>query len=721
VPPNAPASAVPADTRRRRSAIDVAWLVALTAGAGLVWLTRVSAPGAAYVGGVGDVFGYFLPAYEYQAERMAAGSLPFWNPYQGGGVPFLATLQAGALYPARLLLLVASPTTALAWSTFLHVVLALLGTYAFCRRIGTGPFAAAMAAIVYATAFALPWIHATPLLEPGAWLPLLATAVVAILRGGGWGWVLLLGAGTAMPPLAGGYQVSLYTIYGLALVALGVMLEDRARGRPPRLGSVGRLAVAGVLAFATAAPQVLPTVAWSDQTMRQTKLLTTLQMMPLFTADARWQRIYVFFARLSSSDVCHLSVPVIALAAIGLVAARPMGLVFGAAALVTAYFTTVGPDSIGFQVYKAIPGFGMFRFPSRLLVLTAFFTAATAALGLERLVATRPLADRARRRIVEAAALGLVVWLLVWPYRNTLPVAWSAGPDLAAPDPRFFPGTTRPTSDYRVWSPGGRLDLRAGMFVRQGMRHHVRVLQDYDPLSSARLGTFLTTVAGLAPPRADEFPLFTGALLKDPFLTRPELLDLVAVRAIMAPMRSLRDAIDGWTRVGKYGDLLTYRNDRALPRAYVVERAQFVPDEAAALEAIVDASFDAHAEAVLVGTPDTPAAQAVAAGARRPAAPAAFALDDPEHIVVPVDRATPGVLVLADAFAPGWEASVDGRPRTLWQTNYLVRGVILEPGDRRVEFRYRAPGFAAGVSLLAGAWTVVLLGLGLSRMRAARS
>src|SRR5689334_1607393 len=86
-------------------ATDAIVLAALAVGAAVVWLVRIKWVLLPYNMGSGDAFGYFLPAYEYEAARLAAGSFPLWNPYEGGGVPFLATLQPGALYPARLLLL----------------------------------------------------------------------------------------------------------------------------------------------------------------------------------------------------------------------------------------------------------------------------------------------------------------------------------------------------------------------------------------------------------------------------------------------------------------------------------------------------------------------------------------------------------------------------------------------------------------------------------------
>jgi len=220
---------------------DVLALAALAVAATVVWLLRVKWSITQYGIGSGDAFGYFLPAYEYEARRLAAGAVPLWNPYQGAGVPFLATLQPGALYPSRLLLLVLSPVAAMAVSAYAHMLLALGGTYLLCRRLGTSRAAAALAGIVFVTAVILPWLHTVSLSEPSAWLPAIALGVVAVLDGGGWGWVLFLGAAGAMPVLAGGYQPTLYTAYALAIVALARIVDGWAHGRPPnKLSRAGR-------------------------------------------------------------------------------------------------------------------------------------------------------------------------------------------------------------------------------------------------------------------------------------------------------------------------------------------------------------------------------------------------------------------------------------------------------------------------------------------------
>jgi hypothetical protein len=699
-------AARPRAGRARPSRADLGATIALVVGTILLWRPLVIAPATTYAGLNADTFSYFLPAYAYQADRIAGGGFPFWNPYQGAGVPFLAMVQPGALYPARLLMLLTSPARAMGWSAFAHVVLTIVGTYALCRSLGARLVPSVVGAIVFATAFALPSLTTPAALESGAWTPLLAYGVVRILRGGGWKWAVLTGAAGAMPLLAGDYQVTLYGGYAIALVALAVALEERPPARA-LAAAAGQLTVAGALAIATAAPQILTTYLWSTQSVRQTQGLSDLFMLPLLTEAARWSRLAGFFVRQGSSDVAYLSIPVIALATIGLVRGRRLGLVLGLGALASATLAFGQPGTLLLAAYKAIPGLRTFRFPVRIVFITSLLVALGAALGLTAIGRERMLTAPARRRVLDAAALVVVVGLLVVPYRNPWKLPWTVPASDVAPDARFFPAPVRPPDDARVFVPADRFDLRLGTFVRQGMRQRVRVLPDYDPLSAQRLDAFLSAVAG----RAEPFASFAGAV-PTRTIARPDLLDLAGVRGIVAPHSAIPSpGVAGWTEVATDGNLGVYTNAHALPRAYVVGRAHLVADDAAALAAITADGFDPRAEAVVVAPSEDSDARALAAAPATALVPARIVVDDPERVVVEVPAASPGVLVLADAWAPGWTVTVNGLPRTIWQVNHLVRGVRVDGDDRRVEFRYHAPGFATGLALAGVAWASVLVGL----------
>jgi uncharacterized membrane protein YfhO len=77
-------------------------------------------------------------------------------------------------------------------------------------------------------------------------------------------------------------------------------------------------------------------------------------------------------------------------------------------------------------------------------------------------------------------------------------------------------------------------------------------------------------------------------------------------------------------------------------------------------------------------------------------------LDQPGRVDLSVRAESPGLLVLNDAFAPGWTAEVDGRPAAIHRANYLVRGVWLEPGAHGVRFEYRTPGLRLGLVVALG-------------------
>lgn len=67
----------------------------------------------------------------------------------------------------------------------------------------------------------------------------------------------------------------------------------------------------------------------------------------------------------------------------------------------------------------------------------------------------------------------------------------------------------------------------------------------------------------------------------------------------------------------------------------------------------------------------------------------------------------PGFLVLADQYFPGWKALVDGRSTPIYQTNGLLRGIVVPEGKHTVEFLYRPwkvyIAGMIGIAALAGA------------------
>jgi membrane protein YfhO len=60
----------------------------------------------------------------------------------------------------------------------------------------------------------------------------------------------------------------------------------------------------------------------------------------------------------------------------------------------------------------------------------------------------------------------------------------------------------------------------------------------------------------------------------------------------------------------------------------------------------------------------------------------------PDRVDVEVDSVEPGVLVLHDAYYPGWVVEVDGKPARILRANVLFRAVEVSEGHHRVVFTY---------------------------------
>ena len=78
----------------------------------------------------------------------------------------------------------------------------------------------------------------------------------------------------------------------------------------------------------------------------------------------------------------------------------------------------------------------------------------------------------------------------------------------------------------------------------------------------------------------------------------------------------------------------------------------------------------------------------------------------PDRVEIEVDSMQPGILVLHEAYYPGWFVEVDGEPARLLRANILFRGVEVSEGRHNVVFRFAPFSLAnlrdAAVGLLHG-------------------
>jgi len=151
--------------------------------------------------------------------------------------------------------------------------------------------------------------------------------------------------------------------------------------------------------------------------------------------------------------------------------------------------------------------------------------------------------------------------------------------------------------------------------------------------------------------------------------------------------------------------VVAFRLPDSLGRAWVVPKARHAAREEM-LELLTAPDFDPATEVLLEQQEEAFQATPPASGMRY----ALLSLQDtPNCVTIRLTLDTPGYLVLADTWYPGWKATVDGRPARLMRANYAFRAVWLERGEHTVKMVYRPRSVVAGgiismMALLALSW-----------------
>lgn len=96
-----------------------------------------------------DIFKQYYPFRTLSIDMMKKFQLPLWNPYNGSGMPLLATINTGLLDPFNILFFVLPYF--LAWSTYIIIQFFLIGffTYLYCRKIKLSNEASIFAGFVF--------------------------------------------------------------------------------------------------------------------------------------------------------------------------------------------------------------------------------------------------------------------------------------------------------------------------------------------------------------------------------------------------------------------------------------------------------------------------------------------------------------------------------------------------------------------------------------------
>ena len=168
-------------------------------------------------------------------------------------------------------------------------------------------------------------------------------------------------------------------------------------------------------------------------------------------------------------------------------------------------------------------------------------------------------------------------------------------------------------------------------------------------------------------------------------------------------------------------DVQVFRNDAAMPRAWVVHQVRAVGptaglDLAARMRVMAEILYGNDAIWHVPGRPVIDhrrvawvelAPEHLRDFGRAPSGTApdptetvqVVEEDDPTRVTLEVTLKTPGLVVLADVYYPGWELEIDGRAATILRVNRAMRGALVGAGPHRLVYRYRPTSIPLGFGL----------------------
>jgi hypothetical protein len=388
----------------------------------------------------GDFPERVYPFRQFAAVELSTGRLPLWMPYLFGGIPFLAMIDNGVLYPLNWLLAAFVRDSALSFyvlelQTLAHVFLLGLGAYCFSRTVGVSRVGALLAGVCWM--FSGPVVHHVfhpAIIQTLTWLPLVLLFLVKALDASSLRLSIAAGAAWGMAVLAGHPQIFLYVAYAMGLYYV-VWLADRMRNQRSlraAMPATGLFLLVLVVGLALSAVAFLPAYELAGLSERGA---TTAGALAWDIRDFRHLVTFVapeFFGQMGPNTwdywgpgnqeygyywetYVYLGMLPVLLAGAALTGVRQRLTRFLSILIAFCLVGILG-ETTPFPrlLHNLAPGFGMFRVHARLALVMGLAVAVLAGVGLDALRASlhdEALALRLRRYLAVTSGVALALVL----------------------------------------------------------------------------------------------------------------------------------------------------------------------------------------------------------------------------------------------------------------------------------------------------------------------
>ncbi len=720
---------------------------------------------------------YHIVSYETAKEF---GEIALWNPLEMSGHPFLGSSQIHIFYPLIFPIYFINPLYCIIPIIILHFFLTGFFTYLFCKKIHICELGAFIAGIIFMfsgplvgrlTAGHMAFVYSS------VWIPLLFLLVIKLCED--WRFFLPTAWVLAILFLAGAPQVFHFTLITIILFLLfyTFYINKNNLRAFKILTPVLFFLCALVVMFFIILFLLIPSITVSNESLRS----GGTDFAFIATNSIHFESLINFIiprfflnedgvhlgAGPFNESMMYIGIIPIFLSVLGLVTIRKNKILFFFLILIffSILFALGRNTPLLSLLYTFIPGFNLFRVPSRILILFTFSLAIFAGFGTNQfinllfkkkqvyylililiIVSILALVSICCLKICEGNIVSLFtsifesklksnfshytlefylagipamlsnlirgtafiffmtsipcVILLFYYYKKIkltpvlcivtsliiLDLIWFAMPlfELDTIENIYFASDSiktiaNDTTRYRVW------DLTGDYPYWMTSSYNIPQIGGHEPLLYKRykqLYNWMIYKEDLDPSITWFEAINTSSQKFD-----KNILNLLNVKYIFTN-NLISDP--EFTLINKTNKALIYENRNYLPRAFIVGAIRSTPYIEEELR-----SFDPKKEALIDGDE----AQRILGSEFKETS---IQLYSPNKIILQSELTEPGVLVLSELYFPGWRALDNGKEVPLFRINYVMRGVILSPGNHRIEIFFKPTYFTliCGISII---------------------
>lgn len=352
-----------------------------------------------------DFIAFYLGMKKFLYDEILTHySIPFWNPYIFGGMPFCAHFESTIFYPLDILFWIMPADKAYGYTMFIHIVLAGIFMYILCRSFcirRAGSFVAAAVFACNGFVMAILYMGQMCPVQSYIWLPAIIYVLnQAIMSKTPYFLATTAGVIWGVQILAGAPQDAFYTFLASVLfVACSIKRDLKTGGYGIKLLAIPFLMF--VIASGLAAIQLVPAFELIGESVRagldRYEMVTmgsyplegiTTTVMPNFFGSYADKSFWVSNVPWSVPQQ-NLYVGILTVILLFFISYRnpdnrKIKIFAGSLALI-AFVLALGRHTPVYKLAYLLPGFDRFRAPSKIIVLWVFAMALLAGIGMDDL------------------------------------------------------------------------------------------------------------------------------------------------------------------------------------------------------------------------------------------------------------------------------------------------------------------------------------------------